>query len=363
MKAAIISLGSISSKMTATAMEKYFDSVDLIKIKEIEVQLGSPNSQTELLYQGEPLSKYDCVYVKGSFNYATVAGAISGILAKKAYCPIDESAFTIVHDKTLSHIALQKANIPTPQTYLSSTSEAAKAVLKNVTYPIILKFPKGTHGKGVMFADSYAAAASILDALVSLNQPFLIQEYIETNGADVRAFVVGDEVIAAMKRKSAGEDKRSNTHMGGTGESYILDPKTRRLAIDTAKALKMDICGVDILEGPKGGLVIEANASPGLQGITKYTDVDVADKIAQYLYKKTTAFNEIKKGKIPSATDIIAQEGVDTVTQSAQQVIMNIQFRGNRILLPEMIAKISKFEDEDEVTFDVSKHDIHIKKM
>jgi ribosomal protein S6--L-glutamate ligase len=197
MKAAIISLGSTSSKWIAEAMSKYFDEVEDIDIREIEVNLGS--KEHKVLYKGEPLGDYDCVYGKSSFRYAGILNAITSLLYKKSYMPIKQEAFSIVHDKLLTHLDLQKHNIPMPVTYLSSTISAARNILKKVNYPIIMKFPQGTQGKGVMVADSYAASSSILDALHSLKQPFIIQEYIETEGTDIRTIVVGERVVAAYE--------------------------------------------------------------------------------------------------------------------------------------------------------------------
>ena len=111
-------------------------------------------------------------------------------------------------------------------------------VLKKVNYPIIMKFPKGTQGKGVMVADSFAGASSLLDALDFLKQPFIIQEFIETDGSDVRAIVIGDKVVASMARRAKEDEKRANIHAGGKGEAITLDSHTKKIAIDTAKVLK-----------------------------------------------------------------------------------------------------------------------------
>ena len=363
--AAVISLGSKSSKMTAEALEKYFDKVDMINIKEIEITLGSNGKSTQISYKGEPLAQYDCAYVKGSFTYAIIASAISSYLSKTTYIPVNENAFTTVHDKILTHIALEKAKIPAPKTYLSATPAAAKAILKTINYPVILKFPQGTQGKGVMFAESFAAASSVLDALVSLKQPFLIQEYVETGGTDLRAIVVGDQVVASMQRKAAGEDKRSNIHAGGTGEAAILDPKAKRIAIETAKALNCDICGVDILSGPTGPFVIEANISPGLQGITQATGINVADKIASYLYAQTILFKEkLAAAKSPSASELLTELSSSKSDETeGQQIITNIDYRGSRILIPEAVSKMSKFNDGQDAVFEVKRNEIRIRKV
>ncbi len=365
LKAAVISLGSKSSELTAEALKEYFDVVDMVNIKDIEITLGAEGHQTQISYQGNPLAEYDCAYIKGSFNYGIVAGALTSYLSQQCYVPIQSDAFTIVHDKILTHIALEKAQIPSPKTYLSATPKAAKAILKSITYPVILKFPQGTQGKGVMFADSYAAASSLLDALVSLKQPFLIQEYVETGGTDTRAIVVGDKVVAVMNRKAEGEEKRSNIHAGGTGESTLLDPKSKRIAIQTAKALKCDICGVDLLQGPKGAVVIEANISPGLQGIMKATNIDVPQKIAQFLYEQTVEFKKKQaQSENVSADELLHELQNDSKDDETpmQQYITTVDYRGSRILLPEFVSKLSKFNDGEDVVFEVKKNNISIKK-
>ena len=163
MKAALISQGSTSSKWTLEAMKKYFDEVEDINLKEIEINLGA--KKNPVLYKGEPLEHYDCIYVKGSFRYAPVLRSIVSTLPETTFTPISSDAFTLGHDKLLTHQKLQITNIPMPLTYIATTSEAARGVLAKVNYPIVFKFPQGTQGKGVMFADSFASASSILDAI------------------------------------------------------------------------------------------------------------------------------------------------------------------------------------------------------
>jgi ribosomal protein S6--L-glutamate ligase len=290
MKAAIISLGSISSKWTFEAMKRYFRDVDDIDLHNVEVDLGAKSPV--VLYNGKPLPKYDCIYLKGSFRYIQILCSIAYVLENHCFMPLRPETFTKGHDKLLTHLALQKHNIPMPETYISSNPAAAKQILEKISYPIVLKFPSGTQGKGVMFADTYNSASSLLDALSALNQPVLIQKYVETGGTDIRAIVIGDEVAAAMERKAVEGEKRANIHAGGKGRNVKLDFQTEELAIKTAKVIGADICAVDILKGSKGPLVIEVNLSPGLQGITEATGINVADKIAKYLYDAAKKFSD-----------------------------------------------------------------------
>lgn len=357
MKAALISLGSTSSVMTAEAMKKYFSQVDMIQLKHIEVHLGK---EAGISYQGKQLDNYDCVYVKGSYRYANLLCSIASMLEGKVpYMPLNSNAFTTVHNKLLTHLVLQQQNIPMPRTYISPSAGEAKELLKRVSYPIVMKFPEGTQGKGVMFADSISSASSLLDALGVLNQPFIIQEYIETGGEDIRALVVGEKVVAAMKRKSQTEDKRANLHAGGKGTAVQLNRDTINIALDTAKALKADICGVDILEGPSGPLVIEANISPGLQGLSEVSTIDIADEIAKFLFRKTDA---VLSASHKVATTNVLKE-LSTDADSGHEIITHLTLRGERILLPELITKITGFNDRKEYLVKVKKGKLNVEEF
>ncbi len=246
-----------------------------------------------------------------------------------------------------------------PRTYLSPTVDEAKDLLKRVNYPIVMKFPEGTQGKGVMFADSISSASSMLDALGALNQPFIIQEYIETGGSDIRALVLGDKVVAAMKRKAETEEKRANIHAGGTGEAVQLSREAMALAVDTAKALGSDICGVDILEGPLGPLVIEANVSPGLQGLNAVSTLDIPDEIAKFLYRKT---QEAKQPHSHTAANQVMMEAGVTNGQP-QEIITDLTFRGDRIILPGIVNKVAQFNERKEYAITVQKGNIKIKEF
>jgi len=360
MKAAIISLGSESSKWTAKAMKNYFDEVDEINLKNIEISFTG--KKQEILYEGEPLKKYDAIYAKGSFRYANLLSALTSMLSVESYLPIDTSAFTIVHDKLLTQLQLNIENIPMPETFLTSTIDEAKKILKKINYPIIMKFPKGTQGKGVMFADSYASAASILDALSALKQPVIIQEYIETNGTDIRAIVIGDKVVAAYKRIAEIGEKRSNIHQGGVGKAIELDSYTKSIAVSAAKAAKAEICGVDILESPKGPVVLEVNISPGLQGVTEYTGINIADKIAKYIYEQSKDFKS--KSDHKDTKNMFKDLGIDNTDKKTEhsELITTLEIRGTRILLPEIITKKTKFNEKEEVVLKFKENKLEITK-
>jgi ribosomal protein S6--L-glutamate ligase len=359
LKAAIISLGSESSEWTGEAMKKYFEEVDELDIRKIDVNISGKAS--EILYDGQPIKEYDCMYIKGSFRYAQLLQTLTSIIERKCYMPISADAFTIAHDKLLTHLELQKHNIPMPKTYVSSTIQAAKQILKKMKYPVMMKFPHGTGGKGVLFADSYAAASSLLDALSALRQPFIIQEYVETGGTDIRAIVVGNKVVASMRRQASSLEARANFHSGGTGEPVELNPVTKKLAVDVAKAIRADICAVDILESARGPLVIEANISPGLQLISSVTNINVADIIAQYLYDRTI---ELKSQKHDvEAIRMMKDMEEKKANGTKKQIITNLNMRGNCILLPELVTKASDFQAEDNYEITAEPGRIEIKKL
>lgn len=319
-------------------MKKYFEEVDELNLKKIEINFSGKTAET--LYEGKPLPEYDCIFAKGSFRYAPLLQGISALREKRCYMPIHSSAFSIAHDKLLTQLMLQQHNVPMPRTYQAATAEAAKSIMKEMNFPIIMKFPQGTGGKGVVFAESYASASSVLDALTALRQPFILQEYVDTGGSDIRAIVIGDKVVAGMERKANVSEKRANVHSGGTGEAVELDDYTKKLAVKTAQAIKAEICGVDLLVGAKGPLVIEANIYPGLQGVTECTKIDVADAIAQHLFKKTT---ELREGEKNKASDKVMK---DTGLDGTDCLITTLNFRATKVFLPDVIAKKAKLEED-----------------
>jgi RimK family alpha-L-glutamate ligase len=347
-KAALISQGSISSQWTAEAMKKHFGQVDMLDVREIEVNLGK---ESEVLYNGKPIGKYDCIYCKGSFRYANVLRAITTLVGEDTFIPISAGAHTVAHDKVLTHLKLQAAGVPTPRTYLAATIESGKKILKRMTYPVIMKVPSGTHGKGVMLADSYESASSLIDTLGLLKQPFLLQEYIETEGTDVRAFVIGDKVAAVMKRTAAKGEKRANIHAGGKGESAALGPKDQQVALAAAKAVGARICAVDMLITARGGVVLEVNISPGIQGITAATKLDMAGLIASYLFEQTRALRAAG-----------AKEAVKKAVEVPREVITKLDFRGSRILLPEYAAALSHLTPDSEVIISAKPGKLSIEK-
>ncbi len=353
MRFGLISLGGPSSKMIMEEAAKMFDVAEAIQIKNLEVNVSSDGYQ--VLDSGKPISEYDCIYVRGSYNYALLQRSISYALQDKCYMPLSPESFTLGHNKFLTMVHLQKIGVPIPKTYLAATTEGAKKLLKEVNYPVIMKIPSGTQGKGVMFADSVQSAKSILDTLEVFKQPYMIQEYIETGATDLRVIVVGDKVVAAMRRKATNEEIRANIHMGGVGHPVELDYETEQVAVKTAKALGCDICAVDILEGRKP-YVIELNLSPGLQGIMKALKKNVPKMVADYLFKRTKEIKEdagkLRAKKVASELEL----------EKNNQLITNLDIKAGVLKVPTMMTKIAGFKPDEDVIFSAEKGKIKIER-
>ncbi len=340
MRLAVISLGGKSSLSILDKAKNHFKTAEHIDIRQLEVHADAKN--LKVLYHGQTLQDYDCIYVRGSYRYLLLQRSLSAALFHNAYMPLHPASFTLCHNKFLTMIELQKNKVNLPTTYLAATTESAKKLIENVNYPIIIKIPEGTHGRGVMFADSIASAKSVLDALEVFKQPYIIQEFIDTDATDVRAIVAGDRVIAAMKRKATKDELRANIHMGGIGMAYELGYDAEQVAIKAARAVNAELCAVDMLEGNKIS-VIEVNLSPGLEGITKATKKDVAGRIAEFFHSRTKQFLEAKKegdySRMISDIDI----------KNLKEIVTNLDIKAGIIRLPEILTKAARFKKDEEV--------------
>jgi ribosomal protein S6--L-glutamate ligase len=186
-----------------------------------------------------------------------------------------------------------------PKTGFANHPDKISDLLKNVGgAPVVIKLLEGTQGIGVVLAESNKTAESIIEAFMGLKANILVQEYIkEAGGADIRCLVVGGKVIAAMKRQGAEGEFRSNLHRGGTASLVKLSPEERRTAVEAAKAMGLNMCGVDILRSNNGPLIMEVNSSPGLEGIESATGKDVAAMIIEHIEKTALLSSTKTKGK------------------------------------------------------------------
>ncbi len=205
-------------------------------------------------------------------------------------------------DKLRSLQVLSKNGVDMPKTVFASNLSSAKDVIAlSGGAPLVLKILEGTQGVGVVLVESEKAAKSVLDAFYGMEVNLLVQEYIEeAGGADIRAFVVGGEVVGAMKRQGAEGDFRSNLHQGGSATLYKLTKQEKKTALKAAKAMGLGVCGVDMIQSKRGPLVMEVNSSPGLEGIEKATNINIAKKVMEYIVSNVTPkeITTIKRKKI-----------------------------------------------------------------
>jgi len=213
---------------------------------------------------------------------------------------VNESvAITRSRDKLRAQQLLSRKGIGMPITGYAHSPHDTDALIKMVGgTPLVVKLIESTQGNGVVLAETLKAAESVINAFRGLRANFLVQEFIkESGGSDIRCFVVGDKVVAAMKRTAKPGEFRSNLHRGGTAEVIKLRPEERTIAVRAAKAMGLNIAGVDILRSNHGPLVLEVNSSPGLEGIEKHSGKDIASLTISYIEKHAKHGKTKTKGR------------------------------------------------------------------
>ena len=288
MKIAILSNGNAnySTKRLVEVAKARGHSVQVIKYKNAyaSIQKGEPT----ISYRGENLGRFDAVIPRIAANMTRYGTAIVRQMEMQGMYVVSSSiAINRTRDKLRSMQLLSKAGVAIPKTVFSRNTADIDDLIEMVGgVPVIIKLARGTHGNGVVLAESKRMARSALQALYLHNEDgtnILIQEFIkESAGTDIRAFVVGSRVVASMKRQSLDDDFRSNLHKGGAGKAIKLTPEERKMAVRAAKAMGLPIAGVDLMRSARGPLVLEVNASPGF-GIESVTGHDVATPIIEYV--------------------------------------------------------------------------------
>ncbi|WP_127846528.1 30S ribosomal protein S6--L-glutamate ligase [Psychroflexus aestuariivivens] len=204
-----------------------------------------------------------------------------------AFSTIDSEALVRSRDKLRSLQVLSRAKIGLPKTVFTNYSRDVNGVIEQVGgTPLVIKLLEGTQGLGVVLAETKNAAKSVIEAFNGLQARVIVQEFIkEAKGADIRVFVVDGHVVGAMKRQGKEGEFRSNLHQGGSAEVIELSDEEEIAAIKAAKAMRLGVAGVDLLQSSRGPLILEVNSSPGLEGIEKATGKDIAKNIIQYIEK------------------------------------------------------------------------------
>ncbi|MDB2682733.1 30S ribosomal protein S6--L-glutamate ligase [Alphaproteobacteria bacterium] len=208
-------------------------------------------------------------------------------------------AITRSRDKVRAHQILSRKKLGMPITgFAHSTSNTEDLIEVAGGAPLVIKLLEGAQGKGVILAETKKAAESVIDAFRGLDAHFLIQEFIkEAGGADIRCFVIGEKVVATMMRKATDGDFRSNLHSGGIAEKVKITPTERKTAITAAKAMGLDVAGVDLIRSNRGPLVLEVNSSPGLEGIERTSGKDIASLMIEYMEKNIGLSKKSRENK------------------------------------------------------------------
>jgi ribosomal protein S6--L-glutamate ligase len=270
-------------------------------IDTLRCYMNITSARPTIHYKGGELKAYDAVIPRiGSSITFYGAAVVRQLEMMNVFCVNDSVAITRARDKLRSLQLLSKKGIGLPITGFAHSIDEIQDLIKMVGgVPLVIKFLEGTQGIGVVLVETAKAARSVIEAFLGLKVNIMVQEYIkEASGADVRCFVVGGDVVAAMKRQAKSpEEFRSNLHRGGTASAVEITEEERTMAIRAAHIIGLNVAGVDIVRSNRGPLIMEVNASPGLEGIEKATGIDVASAIIKFIEQNTESDTNRSNGK------------------------------------------------------------------
>lgn len=258
---------------------------DVKVLNTLRFSIGLDKSRPSLYFRGKQLSEYDAVIPRIGASITYFGTAVVRQFEKMGvFCVNGSSGITDSRDKLRSLQILSRHDIGIPATeYVRHRSDVLPAIERVGGAPVIIKLIEGTQGVGVILADSDKIAEAIIETLQSTKQNVLIQKFVaESRGKDLRAFVVGDRVIGAMRRVAQGAEFRSNVHRGGRTEQVELDPDYEQAAVRATQIMNLQVAGVDMLESKTGPQIMEVNSSPGLEGIEGATHLDIAGSIIDF---------------------------------------------------------------------------------
>ncbi|TWT41414.1 RimK family alpha-L-glutamate ligase [Botrimarina hoheduenensis] len=309
----------------------------------IELEEGEPN----LFFRSKQLSDYDAILprIGASITYFGTA-VVRQFEQMDIYTPNTANGIANSRDKLRSLQILSRHQIGIPYTtFVRDRADVMPAIQRIGGAPIIIKILEGTQGVGVILAETTKVAEAIIETLQTAKQNVLIQHFVkESKGRDIRAFVVGDTVVAAMRRVAQGDEYRSNVHRGGHTEAVVLDPVYQETAVRAAQIMGLRVAGVDLLEGTNGPQIMEVNSSPGLEGIEGATQLDIAGAIIDYMANQVN-FPEIdlrqrltvSKGygvadvMIPEGSEYVGQTIANSGLRSKDIVVLNLH-RGTSVI-------------------------------
>lgn len=270
-------------RLRAAAVDRGHD-VKVLNTLRFSIDLSGDSP--DLQFRGRQLRDYDAILprIGNSITYFGTA-VVRQFEQMDVYTPNTANGITNSRDKLRATQILARHDIGMPATtFVRDRADVIPAIERVGGAPVVLKLLEGTQGIGVILAPTIKVAEAIIETLQSTRQQVLIQRFVtESRGRDIRALVVGDRVVAAMRRVAQGDEFRSNVHRGGSVEAVTLDAEYERVAVRAAQIMGLKVAGVDMLEGNDGPLVMEVNSSPGLEGIERATNLDIAGAIVDYI--------------------------------------------------------------------------------
>jgi len=289
MKIAVLSRGSknySTKRLVEAGRERGHE---MVIINHANCNVDIERNKPGIIYKGKEVESIDAIIPRIGASITSYGSAVvRQFEMMRVYTPVSSLALVRSRDKLRSLQLLARSGVGIPKTVFARQADDTDSLLEIVGgAPVVIKLLEGTHGIGVVLAETRKAARSVIEAFYGLGANILIQEFIEeAHAADIRVIVVGDRVVGAMMRKGDGEDFRSNLHRGGTSLPVELTKKETNIAIKAARTLGLPIAGVDIIRSKRGPLVLEVNSSPGLGGIEAQTKEDIAGEIIDYVVAK-----------------------------------------------------------------------------
>lgn len=262
---------------------------DVVVLDHLKCDIVIEKDKPSIFYVGEKITDIDAIIPRiGASVTFYGAAVVRQFEMMKVVTTVESQALVRARDKLRSLQILARSGVGLPKTVFTNYSKEVKKIIESVGgAPLIVKLLEGTQGYGVVLAPTKKAAESIIEAFHSMKARIIVQEFIEeAKGADLRAFIVNGKVVGAMKRQGKEGEFRSNLHQGGSGRLIKLNKQEREVALTAAKAMGLSIAGVDMLQSERGPLVLEVNSSPGLEGIEKTTNKDIAGIIVDYIAQK-----------------------------------------------------------------------------
>jgi len=318
----------------------------------IYLRRGEP----DLTYRGKGITHYDAVIPRiGTSVTFYGTSVVRQFEQMGAFCLNTADSIMASRDKLSSLQALSRHEIGIAETaFVRDQKDIFNAIQAMGGAPVVIKLLSGTQGVGVILAETNKVAEAIIETLSSVQQNVLVQKFVsESKGRDIRAFVVGDKVVAAMRRTAAGQEFRSNVHRGGTTQKVELDEAFERTAVRAAQILNLKVAGVDMLEGKEGPVIMEVNSSPGLEGIEGATGVDIAGEIIHFTEQqiKFGNFNvrerlSLTKGytvtefNVAPGSPIVGQTIEDSGLRERDIVVLRITRGGEHIANPRKEREI-----------------------